>query len=256
MALRFNGLGRSQQIGLSYAVHGLVATTDIVTVDWSNSDRTLGTLISTTLEDRKSSEAFDTKWGLYGKFDVIKWFDLNWETAISWTPKSDALGYSVLIAPSKEIKGSDAYFYFGATYRGYFGSSILPYQNRQLAEVESTLFDEELDLDSLRSVIIVSDFSNTIQSGALRIKCEQLLIGNLWGYIDFESLQVLPKTGPIRSLNTLAYGAKFALSQHHFGYIGVQDKFLGATADMNGTNNTQLVSRREPVIVAGLKFKY
>jgi hypothetical protein len=199
--------------------------------------------------------------GVYGHWNAWNWIDWDWEAAISGTPTAVAPGYSVLIAPSKEIKAPDFYIYTGLTYRGYFGSTLMPYTDYlstggRLSETETDLFDEDLDTDSWRTVMAMMPKSVHTHSGAARFRGERLLYGNVWAYLDAEAVRVMPEFGLTATTYLLSSGIKLAFSQHHFGYIGVQNKFLNTVTVSNGSDNTPFLVQRSPVIVGGIKFKF
>jgi len=254
-------VGRTQQFSVAYVVNGLVSSSDIVLVDWSNSDRTLGLGAAWTLLDDRPGQALDSRLSGYGRLNVFNWIDLDWELGISNSSAADTLGYSVLVAPSKEIKMPNFYWFSGVTYRGYFGSVMAPYRQlhsdgRLLSDVRTSLFDEDLDVDSWRSAMILSDYSEQIQSVGFRLKSEWLLFGTTWIYGDYEGLTVIPDSGKLITRQYGAGGLKFAFSQHHFGYVGVQSKFIASLDGVNGANDTLLVNQGEPSMVAGVKFKF
>ncbi|NBV83006.1 hypothetical protein EBR57_02645 [bacterium] len=254
-------VGRTQQFSIAYVLNGVVSSSDIVLLDWSNSDRTLGLGASWTLLDDRPGQALDSRLSGYGRLNVFNWIDLDWELGISNSSAADTLGYSVLVAPSKEIKMPNFYWFSGVTYRGYFGSVMAPYRQlhsdgRPLADVRTSLFDEELDVDSWRSAVILSEYSEQIQSLAVRIKSEFLLVGNTWVYGEYEGISIVPDSGKLVTRQFGAGGLKFAFSQNHFGYLGIQSKFIASLGTVNGADDTLLVNQGNPSMVAGVKFKF
>lgn len=254
-------VGRTQQMSVAYLLNGLVASSDIAILDWSNSDRTLGVAASWTVLDDLPGRLFDSRLSGYGRLNGLNWVDVDWELGLSGTPASDKPGYSVLIAPSKEFKSPSFYWFSGMTFRGYYGSAITPYTNtaaegRLFSDVRSSLFDEDLEVDSWRTDMILGARASRIQSLSFRLKSELLLFGNMWGYADYEGLNVVPDSGSQISRHFFGTGFKFALSQHHFGYVGVQNKFLTSTGAVNGATDTLLSSKWAPTVVAGIKFKF
>ena len=254
-------VGKTQQMSMAYLLNGLVASSDIAILDWSNSDRTLGVAASWTLLDDSPGQSLDSRLSTYGRVNLLNWVDVDWELGISGTPASDSPGYSVLIAPSKEVKSPSFYWFSGMTFRGYYGSSILPYRNaategRLFSDVRTSLFDEDLEVDSWRSDMILGGRASRIQSLSFRLKSELLLFGNIWGYADYEGLNVIPDSGSRVSRHFIGTGFKLALSQHHFGYLGCQNKFLTSIDAVNGASDTLLSSQWEPSVVAGIKFKF
>jgi|GEM_PF-2779662 len=253
--------GHTQRFTLSYLLNGLVASTDIVMADWSNLDRTLGTYAQWTLNESESGATQEARLAAYGKLSIFKWFDVDWEATISGANGSKSPGYSVLVAPYIEGKYPDFYWMSRVSYRGYFGSTLDAYPrystaNTQLASVRTDLFDEDMDLESLRSILILGGRSETLQSVAGRWRMERLLFGSVWGFGDVDTLNIIPKSGSIKSITGFSAGIKLALSQHHYGYFAVQNKFLNSTTPVNGDSFTLTNHVVDSVLVAGVKFKF
>ncbi len=147
-----------------------------------------------------------------------------------------------------------------ASYRGYYGATISGSRAQLtpvgLATVRADLFDEDLDWESYRSILSVTDTSSEIQSAGVHLKVERLVFGNWWVYGDYEWTRVMPHTAMPGDYIFWSTGLKAALTQHHYAYTGIQTKFLTDTGVVNGKNNSPYLAAYDPTWVAGVKFKF
>ncbi len=252
--------GKTQSFSIAYLMYGLVASSDVVIAEWRNADRTFGVYGDYVRSDALGSTPLTSRLGFFGRVDIGGMVNLDWEAAGLKYSGPDDWGSAILIAPSKEFKFSDLYIMLAASYRGYYGATISGSRAQLtpvgLATVRADLFDEDLDWESYRSILSVTDTSSEIQSAGVHLKVERLVFGNWWVYGDYEWTRVMPHTAMPGDYIFWSTGLKAALTQHHYAYTGIQTKFLTDTGVVNGKNNSPYLAAYDPTWVAGVKFKF